>query len=98
MLVGMGCDVHHADHEGNTPWHSAAQSMSIDVLQKLLSYGCSVDSVNNLQCTALHYASRTGEICISNPLLSSGLHNLLINHLYNITEQCRRELKYENIS
>ena len=61
MLVGLGCNVHHADHEGNTPWHSAAQSLSIEVLQKLLEYGCSVDSVNNLQCTALHYASRTGK-------------------------------------
>ena len=62
MLVELGCDVHHADHEGNTPWHSAAQSMSPELLQKLLDYGCEVNAVNNLQCTALHYASRTGII------------------------------------
>ena len=60
MLVDLGCDVNHADHEGNTPWHSAAQSMSPELLQKLINYGCSVNAINNLQCTALHYASRTG--------------------------------------
>lgn len=61
MLVELGCSVHHADNEGNTPWHSAAQSLSIEVLQKLLEYGCSVNEVNNPQCTALHYAARTGK-------------------------------------
>lgn len=60
-LVDLGCDLSHADNEGNTAWHAAAQSSSVAVLRKLLDYGCPLSATNNLKCTALHYAARSGE-------------------------------------
>ena len=52
MLVGLGCDVGHADNEGNTVWLAAAQSHNVDLLRKLLDHGCNLHDSNKAGCTA----------------------------------------------
>ena len=69
--MNLGCEVSHADNEGNTAWHAAAQSSNVAVLRKLLKRGCSSESTNNLNCTALHYAARSGVPPSSLPLATA---------------------------
>ena len=69
--MDLGCEVSAADNEGNTAWHAAAQSSNVAVLRKLLERGCSSESTNNLNCTALHYAARSGVPLSSLPLATA---------------------------
>jgi ankyrin repeat protein len=64
MLVGLGCDMDHADNEGNTVWLAAAQSHNVELLRKLLEYGCNLHATNKAACTALHYACKSGETLV----------------------------------
>lgn len=71
MLVGLGCNMDGKDNDGNTVWLAAAQSQNVELLRKLLQWGCNVHAVNDSQCTALHYACRAGKTPGSKPKTSS---------------------------
>ena len=64
-LMSRGCKADRADHQGNTPWHAAAESGNLDAVALFMQTGCHPDARNHAGWTALHFAARSGAPALS---------------------------------
>ena len=61
-LISDKAGIDFQDHEGNTPLHMACMKRHEDIVTFLISeLHCNVDTLNNMDCLALHYAVRSRE-------------------------------------
>ncbi len=73
-IIKAGADIDGYDHDGIAPLHHAAYYGRLEILQRLLALGASIDkSVTWAQgFTPLHYAARGGSLSCIKALLDAG--------------------------
>jgi len=89
-LIGLGAEVHAADHGGTTALMLAAERPEADAVELLLQHGANVRAADAEGRTALFYAARSNQVAPLRALLHGGAAlNATDSHDYNALEAAR---------
>ncbi|HVL10010.1 MAG TPA: ankyrin repeat domain-containing protein [Burkholderiaceae bacterium] len=86
--------INHADQQGLTPLHCAAQRGQLSAIQSLLQHGADLHCVDAQGMTPLHHAARNGHLDAVNLLLTSGANPDHINLTGRTACRLAREQRY----